>query len=368
VILTWTGWRHYGDRKIIEQNWAAMDRYLQFILDRNPNCLWLNGRGPDLGDWVAVGDNHFMRPDTPPTTPMDLFATAHWAHSADLLAQMADASGRRADAERLRAVHARVRQAFIEAFVQPDGRVDNGSQTSHVLALHFGLVPAELRARTAAHLVADIRRRGVALSTGFPGTRYCLDVLAEAGYADVVYSLLLRTEYPSWGYMIAQGATTIWERWDGSLDKRHATASHNHFALGAVAGFLFRRVAGIEEAAPGFERIRVRPLLDPRIQRGGGEYQSVMGRISTDWEQAPDGAFSINVVIPPNTTARIHLPARPGSRIEESGQDISRTGEIRIVERSEREAVVDVGSGTYRFLTSSFVGGRGPDGEGAPPE
>ncbi|HEY3391513.1 MAG TPA: family 78 glycoside hydrolase catalytic domain, partial [Lacipirellulaceae bacterium] len=128
VILAWTNWRRYGDRHIIEQNWEAMNRYLNFILERNPDYLWLNGRGPDLGDWLAVEENHYWRPYIPPSTPFDLIATALWAHCADLLAQMADASGRTQEAWRLREVRERVRNAFIDRFVQADGEVGNGSQ------------------------------------------------------------------------------------------------------------------------------------------------------------------------------------------------------------------------------------------------
>jgi len=350
VILPWTSWRRYGDLGIIEQNWEAMNRYLQFILDRNPDSLWKKGHGPDFGDWLAIGNNQFYHPDKSPPTPIELITTAYWAHSADLLAQMADASGRKADAARLRAVRERVREAFISTFVQPDGRVGNGSQTSYILALKYGLVPDQLRSAAAAHLVTEIRGRGVALSTGILGTQYSLDVLADAGYPDVAYSLLLRRADPSWGFMIAHGATTMWEMWDGDLQHLHNEGSHNHEMFGAVCGFLFRRVAGIDALEPGFERIVIRPILDPRVQRGGGDYDSITGRISTDWAHSADGRLTLNVTIPANTTAQIQIPARRNSRIEEGGQDLSRHRDMQVVQRLDHEAVIAVGSGNYRFV------------------
>jgi alpha-L-rhamnosidase len=350
LILAWTSWRRYGDIGVLEQSWDAMNRHLQFILDRNPNYLWLNGRGPDYGDWLAIGEQHFMRPDIAPTTPFDMFATAYWARSADLLAQVAEVLNRPEDARRLRAVREQVRKAFIEAFVDASGKVGNGSQTSCLLALKFDLVGAEVRPHVLRHLVEDIGNRGFALSTGIIGTQYLLDVLADAGFAELACTLLLRREYPSWGYMLDHGATTIWERWDGSLERNYLTASHNHFSLGSVGAFLFCRLAGIEEAEPGFQKIRVRPLLDARIRRGGGDYESIMGRISTDWERSAQGDWAMIIELPANTSGLVHLPARRDSRVDVDGRDISACQDIRVLHRLEQEMIVEVGSGRYRFM------------------
>jgi alpha-L-rhamnosidase len=158
------------------------------------------------------------------------------------------------------------------------------------------------------------------LSTGFLGTPFSLDVLADLGRPDLVYDLLLRNEFPSWGYMIAKGATTIWERWNGDTGDV-AMNSFNHYALGAVAGFLFRRIAGIDAAAPGFREIRVAPVLDPRVRRAGADYDSVMGRISTDWTWAPGERFDLSVAAPPNTTARVVLPASLGRLADLGGAE-----------------------------------------------
>ncbi|MBI4166538.1 MAG: family 78 glycoside hydrolase catalytic domain [Acidobacteria bacterium] len=350
VILPWTSWRQYGDLEVIEQNWEAMNRYLQFIRENNRDYIWRNKRGDDYGDWQAIGNNHFYHPDKPPTTPLDLIGTAYWAYSANMLAEMAEAIGRPEDSSRLHTLYERVRQAFNDAFVKPDGRIGNESQTSYVLALKFGLVSDHLRAAAAERLVSDIRQRGIALSTGIMGTRFILDVLAEAGYNEIIYNLLLRTEHPSWGFMIANGATTMWEMWDGDLQHLHNEGSHNHYALGSICGFLFRRLAGIDAATPGFETIVVRPVLDPRVKKGGGDYDSVMGRVSTDWTQGSDGSFTLEATIPANTTAHIHLPARRDSRIEEGGKEISHRNDMRIVDRLDHEAVIELGSGSYRFI------------------
>jgi alpha-L-rhamnosidase len=175
-------------------------------------------------------------------------------------------------------------------------------------------------------------------------------VLADIGRPDLVYSLQLRTAFPSWGYMIAKGATSIWERWNGDVGDV-SMISFNHYALGAVSGFLFRRIARIDLGAPGFKEVVVRPVLDPRVTRGGGTYQSAMGPISTDWEKGPAKAFRLTVEIPANATRRIHLPAKPHAIVREGRRVLSDRKDA--VRRAEGEVVVNVGSGRYQFTVET---------------
>jgi len=166
-------------------------------------------------------------------------------------------------------------------------------------------------------------------------------VLADAGRADLVYDLLLRTEFPSWGYMIAKGATTIWERWNGDVGDV-AMNSYNHYALGAVAGFLFRRIAGIDAVAPGFREILVRPVLDPRLRRAGADYDSVLGRISTDWTWTPGEAFTLALTVPPNAAAEVVLPAA-------LGDDVRLDGAWIVPDRRGGETSIRFGSGRFEL-------------------
>jgi alpha-L-rhamnosidase len=176
-------------------------------------------------------------------------------------------------------------------------------------------------------------------------------VLADFGFTELVYDLLLKTDFPSWGHMIRSGATTIWESWTGErqIGQKTYKLSQNHAFLGAVCGFLFRRIAGIEAVTPGFESILIRPVLDSRVRRGGGDYDSVMGRISTDWTRTADEDFRLAVTVPANATARICLPAQPNSRVEENGTEITHREDLRVVDRSEHEVEIEIGSGAYRF-------------------
>jgi len=183
----------------------------------------------------------------------------------------------------------------------------NGSQTSQVLSLAFGLVPQDRRAAAAQVLADEIRGRGMKLSTGFLGTPYLLDVLADAGLWDEVSGLLLQTGYPSWGYMPQQGGTTVWERWNGDTGDLSMN-SYNHYAFGAVVGFFYRRLAGIAPAEPGFRRIAVRPVWLSEVGRVAARFDSPVGLIASETGGDADGLNRFALTVPANTVAEVELP------------------------------------------------------------
>jgi alpha-L-rhamnosidase len=297
VIIPWTTWQQYGDLSVVRKSWDAMQRWMEYIEHANPNYLWENARGNDYGDWVPA--NSF--------TPKDLLATAFWAYDAELMSQMARALGRESEAAQYRDLFGKIKAAFIQKFVQPDGTVGNGSQTCYILALHMNLLPDDLRKAAAAKLAADIQARSEHLSTGFIGTSFLMPVLSETGKSDVAYTLLLNETYPSWGYMIRKGATTIWERWNGDTGDP-AMNSFNHYAFGAVGQWLYGFLGGIRPAAPGFKEIEIDPQPDARLSYAHTEYDSPYGLIRTDWHIDNKQSFTLQVTIPANTTATVHLP------------------------------------------------------------
>ncbi|NQE61268.1 alpha-L-rhamnosidase [Caulobacter sp. RHG1] len=344
VMLPWTVWKRYNDTAIVDQNWAAMTRYLGFIRTSNPDLIWRKERGYDFGDWVALD----AKQPGDETTPKALIATAWWKRSVEAMADMAYGSGRKPDAVRYRDLASQITAAFQREFVRPDGSMGNGSQAGYILALRFGLVPEALRATATAHLVADIRRRGNLLSTGFLGTPFSLDALADNDQDGVVYDLLLRTDFPSWGYMIRKGATTIWERWNGDVGDV-AMNSFNHYALGAVTGFVFRRIAGIEPIRAGFLSFRFDPVLDARVPKGGGDYDSVLGRISTDWELKADGSFDLHLVAPTNSRAEVHIPAKSAEAVRVNGVPVAQAPGVTVQGLKRGRLVLEIGSGDHRF-------------------
>ncbi len=333
VIVPWTTWMQYGDKAVIEKNWDAMQRWMEFIQSRNPDFIRRNGVGPNFADWLA--------PD--PNTNKDLLATAYWALIAEQMSQMAHAIGKDLEAKRYDQVVQSIRGAFQKAYIEDNGTVGTGTQTSYVVALYTKMAPEALEPALVDKLVRDIEAHNWHLSTGFLGTPFLLFTLADHGRSDVAYRLLLNETYPSWGYMLSKGATTWWERWNGDTGDPSMN-SYNHYAFGSVIAWVYRYAAGIDtnSDAPGFKEITVHPHLDSRMPSARAEYDSVYGKIISDWKGTPAGPFSLRVTIPANTSAKIFVPAIPGARVSEGGNPIETQSE-------DGALVVHVGSGTYDF-------------------
>jgi alpha-L-rhamnosidase len=312
VIVPWTLYRHYGDTRVLEHAWDSMVGWMQYIAQANPDCVWRNRRNSDFGDWLAQdGDDPANAFGS--RTPKDLLATAYWAYDASLMARMARALGREAEAFEYNALFERIKQAFGREYLHGDGRVAGDTQTGYVLALHFDLVPEHLRAAAGERLVARIEARGWHLTTGFVGVGYLLPVLTAIGRVDVAYRLLLNESFPSWGYSIARGATTIWERWDGQKEdgsfQDPGMNSFNHYSLGSVGQWLYQSVAGIDTdpARPGFEHIRFKPQPGGGLTQAQARLETPRGLVSSAWT-LHDGVFTVEVEVPANSTATLECP------------------------------------------------------------
>ncbi|KAA9131031.1 Bacterial alpha-L-rhamnosidase [Marinihelvus fidelis] len=342
VILPHGLWWRYGDTAVIDENWDAMRRWMDYVARNNPDGIWRHDRGIDLGDWLAVD----ARVPDEETTPRVLCATAYWALCAGMMAEMAEVTGRAAEAEQYSALQTRIQAAAAAELVDDAGVAGNGSQASQVLALHCALVPAALRAAAAQVLADEIHGRGMHLSTGFLGTPYLLDVLADAGHWDTVEGLLLQTGYPSWGYMVEKGATTMWERWNSDVGDL-AMNSYNHYAFGAVVGFFYRRLGGIAPASPGFRDIAIRPAWLDGVGTVSARYDSVVGRIATRVDGDHQGLRELDLETPANTTAHIELPA--GFDWQESGQPLRSAAGLQVHEVEGGLLRITAGAGRYRF-------------------
>jgi alpha-L-rhamnosidase len=333
VIVPWTAWMQYGDKAILEENWPAMQRWMNFIQTNNPNFLRRNRTGSNFADWLAPGSQ----------TPVDLVATAYWALIARQMADIAHALGKESDAERYRQLGTQIRGAFQKEFLKDDGTVGSGSQTAYVLALYMNLVPDSQVPTVVDKLVKDIEAHNWHLTTGFLGTPFLLFTLADHDRTDVAYRLLLNETYPSWGYMLSKGATTWWERWNGDTGDP-AMNSYNHYAFGSVMAWVYRYMVGIDttRAGPGFHEIVIHPRSDARITKARGEYASEYGKIVADWNGTPGGPFSLKVTIPANTTAKVYLPDAGSARVTEGGKAVKAM-------KDGASYVVEIGSGSYAF-------------------
>jgi alpha-L-rhamnosidase len=332
VIVPWTVWLQYGDKSAIADNWSAMERWMDYIARANPDYLRKNGVGPNYGDWLAPDEQ----------TPKDLLATSYWVLIARMMLDMARATGNNAAAERYRALIENIRKAYQTAYIKDNGEVLGGTQTAYVVTLYAKLAPPALEPAMVEKLVAEIAARDWHLSTGFLGTPFLLFTLGDHGRADVAYRLLLNESYPSWGYMLSKGATTWWERWNGDTGDPGMN-SYNHYAFGSVMAWVYRSVAGIDTnvEGPGYKQIVIHPMLDEHMTHARGEYDSAYGKIVSDWEWKP-GAFFIKLTIPPNTQAKVYLPAIPNAKVIENDEPLE----------SRQEAgsyVVELGSGSYHL-------------------
>ncbi|MFB4315228.1 family 78 glycoside hydrolase catalytic domain [Actinomadura sp. 21ATH] len=364
VIIPWHLYRTYGDRRVLERSYAAMTAWVDHVHRHNPGLVWRHRTGNHYGDWLQVNAE----------TPREVLATAYFARSAQIVALAARVLGEDADAERYGALHEAVRAAFVDAFVdQTDGLVRGGTQTGHLLALAFGLLPERLVPAAVDHLAADIEARGRHLTTGFVGVSLLCPVLAAHGRADLAYALLHQDTYPSWAYSIRHGATTIWERWDGWTEEHGfqspAMNSFNHYSLGSVGDWLYGGVAGIGQE-PGSVAYR-RPLLRPHV--GGGltwaraRQETPLGTLACGWSLRPGSGggpreLRLDVTVPPGARATLRIPtAEPDGVLEGEAEPRGRAG-IEIAGGGPGELAVRLASGTYRF---SAAAPREPGAPGA---
>lgn len=339
IVCPWTIYLCYGDTAILRRHYEAMKRYITYLLSVDHSTR------NAYGDWLNIDD----------PTPKDLISVAFTAYSLALMINIAEVLGREQDAVQFRRQLQQVKAEFNNEYVTPNGRLVAGSQTAYVLALHFDLLPGHLRKQAVERLVKRIHEKKDHLSTGFVGTPYLLSVLSENGYQDLAYKLLLNKDYPSWGYPIAQGSTTMWERWDSYRhDKGFQSPSmnsFNHYAYGAVGDWMYRNIAGIDTDAKvtgaGYKRFRIAPLPGGDIQWAKAGLRTMYGQISVRWQIA-DGLFTLEVAVPPNTEAEVVLPAARLDDVRESGKPIGETPGVS--SRVAHGAVVcEVGSGVYRF-------------------
>jgi alpha-L-rhamnosidase len=307
VVVPWVLYQRTGDAGLLADQWESMTTWIDVFAARAGADLDFPEGGFSFGDWLDTA----APPDNPAAarTAWQCVATAYLARSARTVAQAAEVLGR--DGARFADLAARAAARFRAEYVTPTGRVAFPSQTAYALALEFDLLTPAQRGHAGSLLAEQVLKDGFSIATGFLGTPLVTDALTNADRLSTAYELLLQRENPSWLYPVTMGATTIWERWDsmlpdGSINPGDMT-SFNHYALGAVADWLHRTVAGLAPAAPGYRRIRVAPRPGPGITSAAATHETPYGTASVSWTVAGTD-FALDVVVPPNTTAEIVLP------------------------------------------------------------
>jgi alpha-L-rhamnosidase len=344
-LLVWNMYVYYGDRRILEEHYEGIKAWTDYLTKRSQNGVVYYY---SYGDWVAAD-----------RTPGGLVSTFYYCWCADIAARAAIVLGKTDDADTYIRLASSIRQAFHKQFFNPEsGSYGSGSQTSSLLALYLDMIPESLRGAVLSDLTSDIiYARDTHLSTGIVGTKYLLPLLSRSGRSDLAYDLATQTTYPSWGYMLANGATTLWELWQHKTGS--GANSHNHPVLGSIGGWLYSSVAGInpDPAEPGYAKIRFEPQVLRDMQWASGAVDTLRGRVSIAWSREA-GTLRMEVSVPVGSQAEVHVSklGRESVEISESGKQVwgKNTFQAGITgvtagRQTGDEVVLEIGSGHYVF-------------------
>ncbi len=316
IIVPWRMYESYGDVRALENLYEAMKSHVDATLAENPELIW-KVRHNHNNDWLNA--NTINNPPDPDYStnrggiPDDVFSTAFFAHASRLVSKIATTLYHGEDAQYYGELADKITDAFVKSYVGTDGTVDGNSQAAYALALNYDLLPENLRKAAFTHLLACIEEYDYRISTGFITTPMLMEELSVGGRADIAYRLLESERFPSWLYMVDQGATTVWERWDSFVKGRGfqnaGMNSLDHFAFGSVVEWMYRNILGINPDIehPGYEHFTIQPRPGGTLTWAKGSYESIRGKIAVSWK-IENMQFILNVTIPANSTATIVLP------------------------------------------------------------
>jgi len=344
VIIPWELYKMYGDARVLEVSYDSMRRWIDFLELNNPDLIWSRRYGNHYGDWLQIDA----------LTPRDVLATAYFAHSTELVSEAARALGKELEAEHYSELAGRIKAAFRNHFVDPEGRITGDTQTDYLMALKFRLLPESETATLAKHLIRTIEEHGGRLTTGFVGVALLCPVLCDIGRPDLAFTLLQREDYPSWIYSIRQGATTIWERWDAFTQEHGFQSarmnSFNHYALGSIGEWLYRYVAGIDQtvASTAFRELSIAPNVGGTLTSVTAGYETPNGLVKSSW-QREGSRFTLAVEVPPGSTARVTIPSDIREKVFEGGAEIGKQAGLSSIKVGEANVSLTVASGRYSF-------------------
>lgn len=309
-MIVWHGYERYGDRSYIEENFSAVCRYMDSLLENTDESNLIK-KGWQYADWLALDNDERQTKDYRGATDPYLVANAYYLRSLETVIKLAEIVGNAAKTKKYRARYQKVLAAFRKEYVTATGRMVSESQTALTLALQFHLTEEKYVGAMTERLEAAVEHYQFHLNTGFAGTPHLMFALSDGGAHDVARAILMKRSYPSWLYEVDLGATTVWERWDGILPSGEfhdpAMNSYNHYSYGAVAEFIYRRIAGLDVLEAGYKKFRIAPRLTKGLAHVRMEFDSVYGKIFSEYE-VKEGKFTLKVEIPANTSAEIILP------------------------------------------------------------
>ncbi|RYG69247.1 alpha-rhamnosidase, partial [bacterium] len=352
IIVPHMLYDQYGDASILTDYYDGMKKWTDHMASLLTGDIMTRNT---YGDWCLPSESPTEIHNTNPKmiTSGEVLSTAVFCHDAQLMARSARLLGKTEDAAKFDALAARLKDGFNRKFYKAElGYYDNGTQTSCILPLAFGMVPEENKAKVFARLVQSITvEQKNHLAVGLVGGHYLLRVLSDNGRPDLAYMLATQTSYPSWGYMVEKGATTMWELWNGDTASPDMNSANIVMLSGDLNIWLNEYLGGVRPASPGFEKIAVKPQLFPGLDWVKTGLDSLHGRIESEWRQT-NGKFELNVTVPANTTATIYLPTTDLKSITEGGRELAKVAGRAPARVQGDRALVEIGSGTYRFRSN----------------
>ncbi|HYG33944.1 MAG TPA: family 78 glycoside hydrolase catalytic domain [Clostridia bacterium] len=354
VMIPGALYEQYGDTAVLENHYDSAKQWMDYMY-----CFVTNGiiARDNYGDWCVPPEDPQLIHSNDPKRKTDkaLLATAYFYKDALLMAQYAKVLGKPADVKHFQMLAEELNKAFNDKFYNAEaGYYDNGSQTSCVLPLAFGLVPPEHRERLLRRLLTKIREESRDhIGTGLIGGQWLMRVLSDNGHADVAFKIAAQKTYPSWGYMVERGATTIWELWNGDTADPGMNSGNHLMLVGDLTTWLFEYLAGIkpDPQQPGFKRIIMKPELLGDLCYVRATHRSPFGLILSEWKRE-SGTFSWNISIPVNTTAIVYVPAEGVETIRENGRPVKRAKGVRFLGTKAGRALFELASGNYHFEAS----------------
>jgi len=351
TIVPWNMYLAYGDKRLLEQQYNSMKAWVGYMTNQSKNGLW--NTGSHFGDWLSFFQDNDVAGKAA-ITDKYLIAQCFYAYSTQLVINAATVLGKNADVTTYSELLQTIKNAFLKEYVSPNGRLVSGTQTAYTLALHFDMLPENLREQAVERLVGEIKKYNTHLNTGFLGTPYLCHVLSRFGKTDIAYKLLLQEKYPSWLYPVKMGATTIWERWNGirpdSSFEPASMNSFNHYAYGAIGDWMYRVMVGIDtyEDGVGYQHIKIQPHIGGNFSFASASLKTYYGTVSSGWK-ITNNALELQTVIPNNTRATVYIPAKSIASITENGQALSAVPSIVVKGIEIDYVVVELGSGNYQF-------------------
>ena len=346
LILALKSYEFYNNKEIIHQHYNGLKAWTDYLNSRTENGIV---NYSSWGDWCPPVEFGLEGGSNSKDTPGVYMSTGYLYYCAKMISQMADLLGNEVDKSFYNKLADKTASAFNDKYwVEKVGGYGSNNQACNSFALFLGLVDKERIPRVVNNLVADVKNHNYHLTTGNLCTKYLLEMLTENGYPEIAYKVATQETYPSWGFMLANGATTLWERWE--YETSGAMNSHNHPMMGSVGSWFYKYVLGIlpDINGPGFDKFIIHPYIMNDLNFAEGEFSSVKGMIKSAWKKE-NGSIYLNVTIPGNSTATVYVPTKNIKSTTEGNRRINLAKEIKFLRTQDNYAVYQLGSGTYHF-------------------